>query len=39
MKNRKNLACRIKGTKERGAWAEFYFMVLVMSQAEGVEPL
>jgi hypothetical protein len=32
MKNRKNLACRIKGTKERGAWAELYFMVLVMSQ-------
>jgi hypothetical protein len=32
MKNRKNLGCRIQGTKERGAWAELYFMVLVMSQ-------
>jgi hypothetical protein len=32
MKNRKNLACRIKGTRERGAWAELYFMVLAMSQ-------
>jgi hypothetical protein len=32
MKNRKNLGCRIKGTKERGAWAELYFMVLAMSQ-------
>lgn len=32
MKNRKNLGCRIKGTRERGAWAELYFMVLAMSQ-------
>jgi PD-(D/E)XK endonuclease len=32
MKNRKNLGCRIKGTKERGAWAELYFMVMAMSQ-------
>jgi hypothetical protein len=32
MKNRRNLACLIKGTKERGAWAELYFMVLAMSQ-------
>jgi len=32
MKNRKNLGCLIKGTKERGAWAELYFMVLAMSQ-------
>jgi PD-(D/E)XK endonuclease len=32
MKNRKNLVCRIKGTRERGAWAELYFMVLAMSQ-------
>jgi hypothetical protein len=32
MKNRKNLGCRIKGTKERGAWAELYFMALAMSQ-------
>jgi hypothetical protein len=32
MKNRKNLGCRIKGTKERGAWAELYFMVLAMGQ-------
>ena len=32
MKNRKNLGCRIKGCKERGAWAELYFMVLAMSQ-------
>ena len=32
MKNRENLGCRIKGTKERGAWAELYFMVLAMSQ-------
>jgi len=31
MKNRKNLGCLIKGTKERGAWAELYFMVLAMS--------
>jgi len=32
MKHRKNLGCLIKGTKERGAWAELYFMVLAMSQ-------
>jgi hypothetical protein len=32
MKNRKILGCLIKGTKERGAWAELYFMVLAMSQ-------
>jgi hypothetical protein len=32
MKNRKNLGCLIKGTKERGAWAELYFMVMAMSQ-------
>ena len=32
MKNRKNLGCLIKGKKERGAWAELYFMVLAMSQ-------
>src|SRR5580658_5092416 len=32
MKNRKNLGCLIKGSKERGAWAELYFMVLAMSQ-------
>ncbi len=32
MKNRKNMGCLIKGTKERGAWAELYFMVLAMSQ-------
>lgn len=32
MKNRKNLGCRIKGTRERGAWAELYFMVLAMGQ-------
>jgi hypothetical protein len=32
MKNRKNLGCLIKGTRERGAWAELYFMVLAMSQ-------
>ena len=32
MKNRKNLGCLMKGTKERGAWAELYFMVLAMSQ-------
>ena len=32
MKNRRNLGCRIKGTRERGAWAELYFMVLAMSQ-------
>jgi hypothetical protein len=31
MKHRKILGCRIKGTKERGAWAEMYFMVLAMS--------
>ena len=30
MKNRKNLGCLIKGTKERGAWAELYFMVMAM---------
>jgi PD-(D/E)XK nuclease superfamily protein len=28
MKNRKNLGCLIKGNKERGAWAELYFMAL-----------
>jgi hypothetical protein len=39
MKNRKNLGCRIKGAKERGAWAEPYFMALAASQgAESVEP-
>src|SRR5580692_7435363 len=32
MKNRKNLGRRIKGTRERGAWAEMYFMVLAMGQ-------
>jgi hypothetical protein len=32
VRNRKNLGCGIKGTKERGAWAELYFMVLAMSQ-------
>ncbi len=32
MKNRKNLGCLSKGKKERGAWAELYFMVLAMSQ-------
>jgi hypothetical protein len=32
MKKRKNLGCLIKGKKERGAWAELYFMVLAMSQ-------
>jgi hypothetical protein len=32
MKNRKNLGCLIKGSKERGAWAELYFMVMAMSQ-------
>ena len=32
MKNRKNLGCRIKGAKERGAWAELYFMALAASQ-------
>jgi len=32
VKKRKNLGCMIKGTKERGAWAELYFMVLAMSQ-------
>jgi PD-(D/E)XK endonuclease len=32
MKNRKNLGVLIKGTKERGAWAELYFMVMAMSQ-------
>jgi len=30
MKHRK-IICRIKGNKERGAWAELYFMVLAMS--------
>jgi hypothetical protein len=32
MRNRENLGCLIKGTRERGAWAELYFMVLAMSQ-------
>jgi PD-(D/E)XK endonuclease len=32
MKNRKNLGCRIKGSRERGAWAELYFMALAASQ-------
>ncbi len=32
VKKRKNLGCMIKGTKERGAWAELYFMVLAMSR-------
>lgn len=32
MKNRKNLGLLIKGKKERGLWAELYFMVLAMSQ-------
>jgi hypothetical protein len=31
MKHRKILGYRIKGTRERGAWAEMYFMVLAMS--------
>lgn len=36
MKKRKNLGCLIKGTKERGAWAELYFMVMAMSQGLNV---
>jgi hypothetical protein len=32
MKNRAKLGCLIKGAKERGAWAELYFMVMAMSQ-------
>ena len=32
MKNRKNLGCRIKDPRERGAWAELYFMALAASQ-------
>jgi hypothetical protein len=32
MKNRKNLGCRIKGSRERGAWAELYFMALAAGQ-------
>jgi hypothetical protein len=32
MKNRKHLGCLIKGTRERGAWAELYFMTLAMGQ-------
>jgi PD-(D/E)XK endonuclease len=32
MKNRKNLGCRIRAAKERGAWAEPYFMALAASQ-------
>jgi hypothetical protein len=31
VKFRKILGSRIKGTRERGAWAELYFMVLAMS--------
>jgi PD-(D/E)XK nuclease superfamily protein len=31
MKHRKITGGRIKGTRERGAWAEMYFMVLAMS--------
>jgi hypothetical protein len=31
MKHRKIMGGRIKGTRERGAWAEMYFMVLAMS--------
>ncbi len=31
MKHRKIRGCRIKGTRERGAWAELYFMVLAMT--------
>jgi hypothetical protein len=31
MKHRKIMGSRIKGKKERGAWAELYFMVLAMS--------
>ena len=31
-KNRKNLGCRIRGKKERGTWADLYFMVLAMGQ-------
>jgi hypothetical protein len=31
MKYRKIMGGRIKGTRERGAWAEMYFMVLAMS--------
>ncbi len=31
MKHRKIMGARIKGTRERGAWAEMYFMVLAMS--------
>jgi hypothetical protein len=32
MKNRKHLGCRIKDPKERGAWAELYFMALAAGQ-------
>jgi hypothetical protein len=32
MKNRKNLGCRIKDPRERGAWAELYFMALAAGQ-------
>lgn len=32
MKNRKHLGCRIKDPKERGTWAELYFMALAAGQ-------
>ncbi len=32
MKNRKHLGCRIKDPKERGVWAELYFMALAAGQ-------
>ncbi|MFZ0771135.1 MAG: group I intron-associated PD-(D/E)XK endonuclease [Candidatus Sulfotelmatobacter sp.] len=32
MKNRKNLGCRIKDPKQRGVWAELYFMALAAGQ-------
>ncbi len=36
MKNRKNLGCSIKDPKERGAWAEPYFMALAAGQGTKV---
>jgi PD-(D/E)XK endonuclease len=38
MKYRKIMGGRIKGTRERGAWAEMYFMVLAMSYGLRVSP-
>jgi hypothetical protein len=35
-KKRANLAMGIKGTRERGAWAELYFMVMAMGQGLSV---